>query len=124
MPTTGNKKQINYVDELKARARKSDPATSHAAAKSVKAIRFSQWAVLRTLGKLKSGTDVDIAEAYEREYAKVHPQSPSGLRTRRAELVDSGLVVDTGLRKRLPSGRQSVVWTRAKGAKATIHALK
>lgn len=38
------------------------------------------------------------------------PQSDSGLRTRRKELTDAGVVVDTQVRKRLPSGRQSIVW--------------
>lgn len=37
-------------------------------------------------------------------------QSDSGIRTRRKELVTAGIVVDTQVRKRLPSGRQSVVW--------------
>lgn len=120
MKSGKSKSGAEYVAELKARARKSDPATSHAAASSVKGIRFSQFAVLRALGKIKSGTDLDIADAYEHEYGVIHPQSPSGLRTRRAELVDAGLVVDTGQRKRLPSGRQAVVWARAKGARTRV----
>ncbi len=40
-------------------------------------------------------------------------QSPSGLRTRRKELVDAGLVVDTGRRGTLRSGRLSIIWAAA-----------
>jgi hypothetical protein len=39
--------------------------------------------------------------------------SESGIRSRRAELVDRGLVVDTGRRIRLESGRYAIVWGRA-----------
>lgn len=105
----------------KARARATDPVTSHAAASSLKPgkIRLSQSAVLKTLGRLRKGTDQDIAAAYNTSgWGEFVPQSPSGLRTRRAELVARGLVEDTGLRKRLPSGRQAIVWAKVKsGAK-------
>lgn len=103
-----------------ARARATDPGTSHAAAASVKdGLRFSQLAVLRTLGKIRRGTDADIAEAYVYHgFSAIQPQSPSGLRTRRAELVEQGLVVDTGKRKRLPSGRQAIVWAKKPGSVA------
>jgi len=36
--------------------------------------------------------------------------SPSGLRTRRRELVDAGEVIDTGRREQLSSGRWATVW--------------
>lgn len=110
---------VGEYEKISARARRSDPETSHEAARSisVKDLRSSQRAVLRTLAKLrKGGTDVDIAGAYDHYgYSAIAPQSPSGLRTRRAELVDRGLVADSGLRKRLPSGRQAIVWVKAKG---------
>ena len=37
--------------------------------------------------------------------------SPSGARTRRAELVVKGLVYDTGERVTLLSGRRAIVWS-------------
>lgn len=36
--------------------------------------------------------------------------SPSSVRTRRHELVEAGLVVDTGRRVLTPAGRMSIVW--------------
>ncbi|ADL71023.1 hypothetical protein SEQ_HALENA_58 [Mycobacterium phage Halena] len=111
---TGNRKG--------AKARRTDPATSHAAAASInpKKLRQSQQAILKVMGRFRNGaTDQDIARYYGFSgWAETLPQSPSGLRTRRAELVDLGLVVDSGERKRLPSGRKAIVWAKAKnGAK-------
>lgn len=89
--------------------RTGDPETSEIAAKSLteEKIRTSQhevWSLLRECGPM---TDGEIAEAAERAGVS---QSPSGLRTRRAELVRKMLVADSGERKVLPSGRQSIVW--------------
>lgn len=120
MASVDVKSALNTLNTLRA-ARVGDPETSHAAAASVSSdeLRFSQLAVLRTLGKIRRGTDADIAEAYVYHgFSAVQPQSPSGLRTRRAELVEQGLVVDTGKRKRLPSGRQAIVWAKKPGSVA------
>lgn len=98
-----------------ARARTTDPSTSHAAAASltVDALRASQAAVHAALVAAGPMTDVDLVEWYT-DAAKGDPdyprQSQSGIRTRRAELAAGGLVEDTGDRKRLDSGRQAIVW--------------
>lgn len=98
-----------------ARARNTDPETSHAAAASltVDTLRASQAAVLAALNSTGPMTDVSLVEWYT-EAAKVDPdyprQSPSGIRSRRAELTAGGLVEDTGQRVRLESGRQAIVW--------------
>ena len=88
-------------------ARRTDPGTSWAAAKSIPTdkLRVSQLAVLTTLRLGDSMTDQEIEENYPGP-----SQSPSGLRTRRKELVDQGLVEDSGARRRLRSGRQGIVW--------------
>ncbi len=94
-------------------ARRTDPQTSHTAADSVQALRDSQQRVLKVLQDDGDGTDEDIASWYASSERLLGwpQQSPSGLRTRRSELVDAGFVFDTGRRKTLPSGRESIVWT-------------
>lgn len=89
-------------------ARRTDPKTSHDAAKSVNGITATKAYILRALKK-KARTDVQLLEAY-RNYKTAPLASESGIRTRRAELVDMGLVVDTGVRETLPSGRKAIVW--------------
>jgi len=86
-------------------ARRSDPETSHAAAASVRALRRNQLAVLRVIVLNTSLTDEVLAVRY-----KGPPQSPSGLRTRRNELVALGLVHDSGTRQALRSGRSGIIW--------------
>lgn len=56
-------------------------------------------------------------EALEQTYnalsiSQIYPfASPSGIRSRRAELVEMGLVVDSGERVKTRSGRSSIVWS-------------
>ena len=94
--------------DLAAHARRTDPETSHAAAASPTpgTLRPRQAEVLNIL---RQGPmhDQRIAATALAWHSK---QSPSGLRTRRAELVATGLVEDSGRREILPSGRGSVVW--------------
>lgn len=99
--------QPSLFDE-RAHARNSDPATSHAAADSLSSdkIRRSQLAVLGFLKAHGPMTDTGLVERYH----QTPMQSPSGLRTRRRELTDKGLVYDTGERVVLDSGRKSIVW--------------
>jgi hypothetical protein len=37
-------------------------------------------------------------------------QTDQSIRSRRAELTAAGLIIDTGKRVKLPSGRRSIVW--------------
>ncbi len=95
-----------------ARARVSDPVTSHEAAASVDDVTATQEYVLKALRKARP--DVELVEAY-RKFKRAPRASESGIRSRRAELVDRGLVIDTGRRVRLESGRYAIVWERANG---------
>jgi hypothetical protein len=94
-------------DLFRAKARHSDPHTSHDAARSLSAgeLRDSQKAVLGHFRRFGPMTDTDLITVYVGS-----PQSRSGLRTRRSELVDRGLIEDTGARKKLPTGRNAIVW--------------
>lgn len=90
-------------------ARKTDPLTSHEAAATVhpstiKVLRAGILAILSTGPK----TDAEIGIEWDEGWLNF--ASPSGLRTRRKELVDEGLVIDTGQRQQLPSGRWATVW--------------
>lgn len=100
-----------------AHARRTDPDTSHAAAASISSdkIRLSQEAVRTVVRLIEPCCDLEIADYYRRMASarKWPPQSDSGLRTRRSELVEKGIVVDSGKRRRLPSGRQSILWRLA-----------
>jgi hypothetical protein len=89
------------------RARNTDPQTSHDAADSVKNVTLTQAAVLKILKRPR--TDPQLIEAY-RKLKRVPLASESGIRTRRAELVDKGLVADTGQRATTPFGRRATVW--------------
>lgn len=92
---------------LKAFARRTDPRTSHEAAASVRGteqvrrnIKFilEQWGVL---------TDEEIAAYYALGCRPL--SSPSGLRTRRSELVAAGEVVAAGIGT-TRSGRNCTTW--------------
>ena len=97
-----------------ALARNTDPDTSHEAARTVRRRLCEQVraGVVRLLEKYGPMTDEDIAEWWtDPGFADVFPVvSSSGLRTRRAELVTEGRVVETGERRRLTSGRRAIVW--------------
>ena len=93
-----------------AGARITDPQTSHDAAESVQNISATQSAILSIL--TFAMTDERLVDAY---YSMVGVggapnASPSGIRSRRAELAKRGLIKDTGDRERLSSGRQAILW--------------
>ena len=95
----------------RARARNTDPATSHQAAASVDDLRTSQWYVLEYVKRNGPLTDEELVGGYtSTSFGAMCMQSPSGIRTRRKELVEKNLVHDTGERARLASGRKAIVW--------------
>lgn len=100
--------------EPTALARRADPATSHDAARSIQGdrLRDSQEAILALLRRFGPMCDTELLDTYQRYAASSdYPrQSPSGIRSRRHELVNAGRVVDTGERMKLSPGRQSIIW--------------
>lgn len=96
-----------------AGARITDPETSHEAAASVKNISATQLAIMTIL--TFPATDEELIDRfYGMASAGLAPNaSPSGIRSRRAELVAQGLVEDSGERRKLSSGRSAIVWRNA-----------
>jgi len=97
------------------RVRRTDPETSVEAAESVQdKIRESQAAVLLVMHTFypEGCTDTELIIMYRMQSVRmvIPRQSESGIRTRRKELVERGLVEDTGKRDVLASGRKSIIW--------------
>ena len=93
-----------------AHARNTDPQTSHDAAASVTNVTETKRAILNLLQNAITDDEL-IDRFYEyMDSGLVRHASPSGIRSRRKELVDAGLVYDTGLRGKTPSGRSSIIW--------------
>lgn len=97
------------------RARRTDRSTSHAAARSVRNQTATHARLVEVMERYGPATDEEIA-AYYGNLAQLFdwpPVSPSGLRSRRAELVDLGTIVDTGEKGRTTSGRSCTIWELA-----------
>lgn len=97
----------------RAVARRTDPDTSWEAAATVHDIRRSQEAVLILFKGYGPMTDEEAWAKYAAAHAEFGGkprQSPSGLRTRRSELVTARLLRDTGERRRGSTGRRMIVW--------------
>lgn len=99
-------------------ARATDPSTSWEAAMSISAEHLNK--VQRHILNLLSApmTDIQLVDEYRRWSSLIGEDfsSESGIRTRRAELVRRGLVVDTLVREKTPSGRNAIVWRSVNGA--------
>lgn len=93
-------------------ARTSDPETSHEAAASLPDLRASQQAVLTVIKQIGACTDEWLVYCYPAtaQARELPRQSPSGIRTRRKELVEQGLVEWTGEKRPIASGRNARVW--------------
>lgn len=97
---------------FKPAARTHDPHTSHLAAASVTNLTATQKNLIAILDLYGPATDEEIATyfAHLAELNDWERVSPSGLRSRRAELTRTGTIYDTGARQTLKSGRQAIVW--------------
>lgn len=95
-------------------ARTSDPETSHAAAASITpaTLRASHEAIIELMTLIGYGTDEYICNQYEllRNMHAWPRQSQSGIRTRRHELTNAGIIIDSGQRAPTISGRLAIVW--------------
>ena len=91
-----------------AHARRSDPHTSYEAAGSITRLRIRQHAVLKVLQDYGPMCDQALIPLYQT--VSPVPQSESGIRTRRNELVDKGLVKDSGRFVLLKTNRRAIIW--------------
>lgn len=66
-----------------------------------------QEVILAVLISAGPATDEELLPRVRRVWPGA---TPSGVRTRRAELVDAGKVGDSGQRRRTSTGRRSIVW--------------
>lgn len=87
-------------------ARTTDPETSHEAAQSVTNITPLKQEILQRL--MTPMTDADLFALLKTSSRLIVTES--GVRSRRAELVQAGLVKDTGARQKLNTGRNAIVW--------------
>lgn len=97
---------------MPALARRTDPETSHEAAKSVseESITETQRAIIKLLGTTPMNDD-QLFQMYfqgaEQGYWK--HASMSGVRSRRSELVKRGIVKNVG-RTKTSFGRAAIIW--------------
>ena len=105
--------QPTLLEWAGTRSRANDPDTSKEAADAVTAkggtLKPSQIDVLHILKQYRTATQktLENTEDLQRNY------SPSRIRSAVSELVQMGMVVDSGERERLESGRKAIVWRLA-----------
>jgi hypothetical protein len=101
--------QMRMFSDSRARARRTDPETSHEAAESLSGLKLTedQKAVLLSLKANGPSCDQDIFLNLTENSYRI---SPSGARTRRKELCRLGNVEFSGHFAKLRSGRRSRIW--------------
>lgn len=93
-------------DDRPGLARRDHGPTAHAAASAIEPVSGAQRrAVLRVL------TDAGAAGLTDEEMQERLVMDPSSQRPRRVELVNAGLVVDSGRKRQTSARRQATVWT-------------
>lgn len=99
---------------LESLVRPTDPETSFEAADAIEPhLRLLQERVLQLFHDFGPMTQHALIDLYRER----HGHAPeSTIRTRCAELVEVGLIADTGARRLLPSGRRAVIWQRTVNA--------
>ena len=92
--------------ESKTQVRRTDPDTSHEAARKIVKQTESQRRVLRILERHPEGlTDAELLYEWRRTHGPVPESTP---RKRRCDLVRMGKVLDAG--RRIVDGSRRVVW--------------
>lgn len=95
--------------EVQLPVRSTDPETSRNSTEPER-LRSQYENILSVYAKNGALSDTELWVNYRAMFPDQRI-SPSGLRTRRAELVTKGLVKDTGTLGVTASGRSTVIWT-------------
>ena len=98
----------------RAVARRSDPETSHLGAESVKNISDLQGLLFDCFCLWGPMTDEELWETFSMGSEPWCLTSPSGLRSRRAELVAKGLLEWSGGFGETKAGRKARIWQAIK----------
>lgn len=99
-------KRSTYYKTPSKMTRWSDPATSYQAAASVDLTK-GQKIVMTAFRTRRSMTDDELIAQIAKLGLKL---SPSGCRSRRKELVEIGLIRDSGVKEKTTSHRSTIVW--------------
>jgi hypothetical protein len=97
-------------------ARPTDPETSKAAAHRVEDATVVQQRVVTLYRQHPEGlTDEELIALYARTFDTDSRsiESKASPRKRRSDLTRAGILIDSGARRQLTSGRRGVVWTVA-----------
>jgi hypothetical protein len=97
-----------------ARARNTDPQTSHKAAAGIQNITQLQGRIMEVFMDAPMHsmgyTDDELIKEYGRMWGNFFPSSDASLRTRRSELVARKLIKDSGQKRPSKNGHDSTVW--------------
>ena len=94
---------------MSAKARKTDPITSHEAAASLSDVTEIQRFVLKSLNRPR--TDKQIVEAYQTFKHAPRVSDDSTIRSRRNELTKLGLIRNSG-QFDVRGPRRQIIWER------------
>jgi hypothetical protein len=108
-PMLWAEERSRYYKAPEKMTRWSDPVTSLLAAASVDLTK-GQKIVMSAFRTRRSMTDDELIAQVAKLGLKL---SPSGCRSRRKELVEMGLIRDSGVKEQTASNRSTIVWELA-----------
>lgn len=93
-----------------ARARNTDPYTSHLAASQIMDATTLQIRIIQCFDASQGMNDDELFACYKRMWGVSFPATEASIRSRRAELRDRGVITDTGRTRRNKNGNKSIIW--------------
>lgn len=110
--TAPRKQKKLFLPSAERRVRRYDPSTSFVAALSntTDSAHILYLQIRTTLRHSTSSGGLTDEELISYISSIVPNSTPSGVRSRRAELVEAGWVEDSGIRRRTKANRPAIVW--------------